>query len=66
LSDSGSQRGPARIAVIFQGGGSKHERKAHYAQSGTSSASTPGAAARRIGIAAELKFLFSPNLPEGI
>ena len=62
IKDGGRQGGlvsqPAWIAVFSWGGGSKHEHKAHDAQSGTSSASTPGASARRIGIAAGLNFLF--------
>ena len=47
----------AWIAVMFQGGGSQHEHKAHYAQSGTCSIPDPGASARRTGIAPELIFL---------
>jgi hypothetical protein len=47
----------ARIAVIFRGGGSQNEHKAHYAQSGTCFTSAHSPSARRTGITPELIFL---------
>ncbi len=48
---------PARIAVLSWGGESKHEHRAHYAQSAATPALAPGAQARQTGNKAGLNFL---------